>query len=345
MANFITVSSQGGSSETLVNVDSLNRVSYHLSSSATRVVENYYQYGALELFKNKDFYSVLDVNGSNVNSLDSISEIEDKLSGVIGAGHGMTYVSHALVKANEEVLSSPELLASYLSSFTDFLYKGKIFRGSSKEVNLSWTDEMVSKVLSLYKVYINNIPNDFSYEFAFPLGCYLSDSFEIIKGKPCVGIPVEVAKNLKINSEYDLVLSTLSSFDLKYPQVKRCVSPSEVSKELKGGVVGISDYTSVLIDFQFSVKVVVEAETFIKYLVSILKQANGVECAEKFLEDLFDMLCTSSHKNLFSYFVSATASEFVDLDSESYVSLVSNNTVKGDYVYVPLPKIFGGAKW
>ena len=345
MANFITVSSQGGSSKTLVNVDSLNRVSYHLSSSATKVVDNYSQYGALRLFNNKDFYSVLDVNGSNVNSLDSISEIEDKLSGVIGAGHGMTYVPHALVKANEEVLFNPYLLASYLSSLTDFLYKGKIFRGSSKDVNLAWTDEMVSKVLSLYKVYVNNIPNDFSYELAFRLGCYLSDSFEIIKGKPCAGIPVEVAKHLKVNSEYGMVLSTLSSFDIKYPQVKRCVSPSEVYREFKGGVVGVSDYISVLIDFQFSVKVVVEAETFIKYLVSILKHANGVECAEKFLEDLFDMLCTSSHENLFSYLVSATASEFVDLDSKNYVSLVSNNTVKGDYVYVPLPKIFGGVKW
>lgn len=277
--------------------------------------------------------------------MDSVSEIEDKLSGFIGAGHGMTYVPHALIKANEEVLSNPYLLASYLSSFTDFLYKGKVFRGSSKEVNLAWTDEMVSKVLSLYKVYINNIPNDFSYEFAFPLGCYLSGSFEIIKGKPCVGIPVEVAKHLKINSEYDLVLSTLSSFDLNYPQVKRCVHPNGVSKESKGGVVGISDCTNVLIDFQFSVKVVVEAETFIKYLVSILKQANGVECAEKFLEDLFDMLCTSNHKDLFSYLVSYTTTEYVELDAESYVSLASNNTVKGDYVYVPLPKIFGGAKW
>lgn len=345
MANFITVSSQDGSSKTLVNVDSLNRVSYHLSSTATRVVENYYQYGALGLFKNKDFYSVLDVNGSNINSLDSISEIEDKLSGVIGAGHGMTYVPHALIKANEEVLSDPYLLASYLSSFTDFLYKGKVFRGSSKEVNLAWTDEMVSKVLSLYKVYINNIPNDFSYEFAFPLGCYLSNSFEIIKGKPSVGIPVEIAKHLKVNSEYGMVLSTLSSFDLKYPQVKRCVYPNEVAKESKGGVVGISDYTSVLIDFQFSVKVVVDAETFIKYLVSIIKQANGVECAEKFLEDLFDIFCTSNHKDLFSYFVSYTASEYVELDSENCVSLESNNIVKGDYVYVPLPKIFGGAKW
>ena len=345
MNNFITVSSQGGLSKTLVNINSLNRVSYHLSSSANRVVEDCHKYGSLGLFKGDDFYSVLDVNGSNVNSLDSISEIEDKLNGVTGVGHGMTYVPYALLKSNEEVLSSPDLLASYLDGFTDFLDKGKVFRGSSKNVSLAWTDEMLSKVLSLYIDYIEDIPNDFSYEFAFPLGCYPTDRFDIIKGKPCAGIPLEVAKRMRVGSEFGMILFSLSSFELRYPRAKRCVSPSVVSKEGKGGVVGISDYTSVLVDFQSSLKVVIGVETFIKYLVCILKQAVGVERVEEFLEDLFDMLCTVSHDKLFSYLVSSPAAEFIDVKDEYSVSITSNNIVKGDYVYVPLPQMFEGVRW
>ena len=171
MNNFITVSSQGGLSKTLVNTDSLNRVSYHLSSSANKVVDDCQRYGSLGLFKEDDFYSVLDVNGSNVNSLDSIFEIEDKLDGVTGIGQGMTYIPHALVKSNEAVLSSPDLLSSYLDGFTDFLDTGKVFRGSSKNVSLAWSDEMLSKVLSLYMDYMRDVQDDFSYEFEFTLGC------------------------------------------------------------------------------------------------------------------------------------------------------------------------------
>lgn len=345
MSNFIKVSSQGGLSKTLVNVNSLNRVSYHLSGSANKVVENYLQYGSLGLFNEDDFYSVLDVDGSNVNSLDSIEEIEDKLNKVEGIGHGMTYIPHALVKSNEDVLSSPNLLSSYLDGFTDFLDSGKVFRGLSKNVSLAWSDEMLSKVLSLYMDYMRDVPGDFSYEFAFPLGCYPTDRFETIKGKPCAGIPLEVAKRMRVGSGFGMILFNLSSFELKYPRAKRCVSPSMVSKEGKGGVVGISDYTSVLIDFQSSLKVVIEVETFIKYLVNILKQAVGVERVEEFLEDLFDMLCTVSHDKLFSYLVSSQAAEYIDVRDEHSVSLTSNNVVKGDYVYVPLPQMFGGVRW
>ena len=345
MNNFITVSSQGGLSKTLVNLNSLNRVSYHLSSSANRVVDDCQRYGSLGLFKEDDFYSVLDVNGSNVNSLDSIQEIEDKLSGVEGIGHGMTYIPHALVKSNEDVLSSPDLLSSYLDGFTDFLDTGKVFRGSSKNVSLAWSDEMLSKVLSLYMDYMRDVPDDFSYEFAFPLGCYPTDRFETIKGKPCAGVPLKVAKRMRVGSGFGMILFNLSSFELKYPRAKRCVSPRGVSKEGKGGVVGISDYTSVLVDFQSSLKVVIEVETFIKYLVCILKQAVGVERVEGFLEDLFDMLCTVSHDKLFSYLVSSPASKYIDVKDENSVSLTSNNIVKGDYVYVSLPQMIGGVRW
>lgn len=345
MNNFITVSSQGGLSKTLVNVNSLNRVSYHLSSSANRVVDDCQRYGSLGLFNEDDFYSVLDVNGSNVNSLDSISEIEDKLDGVTGIGHGMTYIPQALVKSNESVLSSPDLLSSYLDGFTDFLDTGKVFRGSSKNVSLAWSDEMLSKVLSLYMDYMRDVPDDFSYEFAFPLGCYPTDRFETIKGKPCAGVSLEVAERMRVGSGFGMILFNLSSFELKYPRAKRCVSPSRVSKEGKGGVVGISDYTSVLVDFQSSLKVVIEVETFIKYLVNILKQAVGVERVEEFLEDLFNMLCTVSHDKLFSYLVSHQAADFIDVEDENSVSLTSNNVVKGDYVYVPMPQMFGGVRW
>ena len=181
MSSFITVSSQQGTSKTIVNVNSLNRVSYHLSNSAHKLIENYKLYGSLGLFNADDFYSVLDINGSKVNTLDSIEEIEDKLNEVSGIGHGMTYIPNTVLESSKEVLSHPELLASYLSPFTDYLYKGKVLCGCSFDVSLAWTDEMVKSLLSLFKscksksrLYRPKNFNSFSYSKSKKDGILLS---------------------------------------------------------------------------------------------------------------------------------------------------------------------------
>jgi len=342
MANFITVSSQGGSSKTLVNVDSLNRVSYHLSKSAQSVVDNFSEHRVLGSFKEDDFYSVLDVNGSNVNSLDSISEIEDKLNNVKGIGHGMTYVPHDLVKSNEEIFSNPDLLASYLDGLTDFVSRDKVFRGTSNNVTLYWTNEMINSVLSLYRSYANKIPDDYSYEFAFPLDCYLSNEVEFIKGKICKGIPLVNAKRLRIGLDTGGVLSTLPSFDLRYLRAKRCVSPSEVYKEDKGGVVGVSDYTSVFVTSPFAFDVVLDIYIFLRQLLSIVKHALGVDCAKQLLEDLFAKFCTVEHGSIFSYLNEFTAADYIEVKDKSSASLTDYFVVKGNYVYVPVFRALGG---
>ena len=345
MRKFITVSSQGGSSKTLVNVDSLNRVSYHLSKSAQSVVDNFYEHTVLGSFKEDDFYSVLDINGSNVNSLDSISEIEDKINNVEGSGHGMTYVPYALVKANEEVFSNPDLLASYLDGLTDFVSKGKIFRGISNNLTLYWTNEMINSVLSIYRVYAEKIPDDYSYEFAFPVNCYSSNDVEFIKGKLCKGIPLVNAHRLRIGLDYGGILSTLPSFDLRYLQAKRCVSPIEVHKEGKGGVVGVSDYTSVFVTSPFAFDIVLDVHIFLRQLLSIVKNALGVDCAKQFLEDLFAKFCTVEHESIFSYLNEFTAAKYTVLKDKSSASLTDSFVVKGNYVYVPVSKVPGGKPW
>lgn len=341
MRKFITVSSQGGFSKTLVNVDSLNRVSYHLSKSAQNVVETFSDHQVSGLFSDDDFYSVLDVNGSNINSLDSINEIDDKLNNLEGIGHGMTYVPNDLVKANEEVFSSPDLLASYLDGLADFVSEDKVYCGTSKNVSLYWTEEMVSSVLSLYKVYAEQIPNDYSHELAFFIDSYPSNKVEFIKGKIYKGIPLVNAQRLRVGTDSGMVLSTLSSFNLRYLQAKRCISPSKVHKEGKGGIVGISDYTSVLITSS-SFEIVVDAWIFLRYLLSIVKQALGLDYVSQFLEDLFDMFCTVEHKGIFSYLDEFTAAEYTILKDKSSSSLIDSNVVKGNYVYVPVVKSLGG---
>lgn len=341
MTNFITVSSQGGSSKTVVNVNSLNRVSYHLSKSAREVVECYLNYGVLGLFKGNDFYSVLDVNGSNINTLDSIDEVEDKLNGVVGSGHGMFYIPNAVLKSNEEVLSRPYMLASYMDSFTDFLDTDKVFRGPDKEVSLAWTDEMLSSLISHYRDYAKEIPEDFVYEFACFLECFPTDSVEIIKGKPHMGIPLMLASNLRIGTDFGMsLLYDLDSSDLKYITAERCVSPSRVFDEGKGSVVGISDYNSVLVSLSFPFKVVLTVESLIKYMVAILKKAYGVERAKEFLNGLFSILCNVETEDLFSYLSSKQAAKFTEVKNKSTVS-ADSYTVKGDYAYVPLKRKFG----
>lgn len=341
MTNFITVSSQGGSSKTVVNVNSLNRVSYHLSKSAREVVECYLNYGVLGLFKGNDFYSVLDVNGSNINTLDSIDEVEDKLNGVVGSGHGMTYIPNALLKSNEEVLSSPYTLASYMDSFTDFLDTDKVFRGPDKEVSLAWTDEMLSSLISHYRDYAKEIPEDFVYEFACFLECFPTDSVEIIKGKPHVGIPLTLASSLRIGTGFGMsLLYDLDSSDLKYITAERCVSPSRVFDEGKGSVVGVSDYNSVLVSLSFPFKVVLTVESLIKYMVAILKRACGVERAKEFLNGLFSILCNVETEDLFNYLSSKQAAKFTRVKNESTVS-ANSYTIKGNYAYVPLKEKFG----
>lgn len=378
MHNFITVSSQSGSSKTIVNVNSLNKVSYHLSNSAQRVVEHYRKYGIMGLFNRDDFYSVLDVNGSNVNTLDSIDEIVDMLNGVSGVGHGMTYVLDSLVKANKEVTYSPKLLASYFSNLVSYLYDDKVYKGK-EGINLAWTDKMVESVISLYKIYVGRLPEDFSYDFVFPITCLLIKNVEISKGKASIGtpltiaksssygfaspmtflppenvliskdkesigIPLTIAKNLRIGSESGMLIANISSFDLKIIQAKRYVSPRYISTEGKGNVVGINDYTSVMVSLPFFLNVVVDVETFIKYLLSILKKANGVDHARNFLNDLFNMFCNVEHDSLTSYLESYPAAEFTSLDDEYSKSLVDMYPTKGGYVYVPAP-IIGGIPW
>lgn len=343
MTNFITVSSQGGSSKTIVNASSLSRVSYHLSKSAREVVECYLNYGVLGLFKRNDFYSVLDVNGSNINTLDSIDEVEDKLNGVVGSGHGLTYIPNALLKENEKVLSRPYMLASYMDSFTDFLDKGKIFRGPDKDVSLAWTDEMVNSLLSHYRDYAEEIPEDFVYEFSCPLDYFSADRVEFIKGKPCVGIPLKIAKNLKIGTDFGMsLISDLSSVDLKYLTAERCVSPSCVFDEGKGSVVGVNDYNSVLVSLSFQFKVVLTVESLIKYMVIILKRVYGVERAKEFLNGLFSILCNVETEDLFNYLSSKQAAKFTEVKNKSTVS-ADSYTVKGDYAYVPLKVNLGGS--
>lgn len=343
MSSFITVSSQQGTSKTIVNVNSLNRVSYHLSSSAHKLIENYKLSGSLGLFNADDFYSVLDINGSKVNTLDSIDEIEDKLNEVSGIGHGMTYIPNTVLESSKEVLSHPEFLASYLSPFTDYLYKGKVFCGCSLDVSLAWTDEMVKSLLSLFKSCIDDLPADFSYQFSCPLEYFPTDKFEFIKGKPCVGIPLRIANQLSFEPNYGLLSSKLTSFELKYIQAERCISPRCVSDEGKGGVVGINDYNSVLVTIS-PFKVILPIKDLISYLVIILKDAFGVERSEKFLNDLFTMLCTVVSDDLFSYLESHSASEYTEVEGECFVSLGSY-TVKGDYVYIPLKERFGRFVW
>ena len=343
MTNFITVSSQSGSSKTVVNVNSLNRVSYHLSKSAREVVECYLNYGVLGLFKRNDFYSVLDVNGSNINTLDSIDEVEDKLNGAVGSGHGLTYIPNALLKENEKVLSRPYMLASYMDSFTDFLDTGKVFRGPDKEVSLAWTDEMLSSLISQYRDYAKEIPEDFVYEFACHLECFPTDRVEIIKGKPHVGIPLMLARNLRIGTAFGMsLLYDLDSSDLKYITAERCVSPSRVFDEGKGSVVGISDYNSVLVSLSFQFKVVLTVESLIKYMVIILREACGVDYAEKFLDGLFTVLCNVETEGLFNYLSSKKAAKFTEVKNESTVS-ADSYTTKGNYVYVPLKENLGGS--
>lgn len=343
MINFITVSSQGGSSKTVVNVNSLNRVSYHLSKSAREVVECNLNYGVLGLFKGNDFYSVLDVNGSNINTLDSVDEVEDKLNGVVGSGHGMTYIPNALLKSNEKVLSSPYSLASYMDSFTDFLDTDKVFRGPDKEVSLAWTDEMLSSLISHYRDYAKEIPEDFVYEFACFLECFPTDRVEIIKGKPHMGIPLMLARNLRIGTDFGMsLLYDLDSSDLKYITAERCVSPSRVFDEGKGSVVGISDYNSVLVNLSFQFNVVLTVESLIKYMVAILKKAYGVERAKEFLNGLFSILCNVETEDLFNYLSSKQAAKFTEVKNKSTVS-ADSYTVKGDYAYVPLKVNLGGS--
>ena len=343
MTNFITVSSQGGSSKTVVNTNSLNRVSYHLSKSAREVVECYLNYGVLGLFKGNDFYSVLDVNGSNINTLDSIDEVGDKLNGVVGSGHGMFYIPDALLKSNEEVLSRPYMLASYMSEFAHFVYKDKVFRGPDKDVSLAWTDGMLNSLISHYRDYAKEIPEDFVYEFSCPLDYFPTDRVEFIKGKPCVGIPLKIAKNLKIGTDFGISLITdLSSFDLKYITAKRCVSPSRVSDEGKGSVVGVSDYNSVLVDISFPLKVILTVEFLIKYMVIILREACGVDYAEKFLDGLFTVLCDVETGGLFDCLSSSQAADCIEVKNEHTVS-ADSYTVKGDYAYVPLKVNLGGS--
>lgn len=45
----------------------------------------------------------------------------------------MFYISNAVLKSNEEVLSRPCTLASYMSEFAHFVYKDKVFRGPDKD--------------------------------------------------------------------------------------------------------------------------------------------------------------------------------------------------------------------
>lgn len=343
MTNFITVSSQGGSSKTVVNVNSLNRVSYHLSKSAREVVECYLNYSVLGVFKGNDFYSVLDVNGSNINTLDSIDEVEDKLNGVVGSGHGMTYIPNALLKSNEKVLSSPYTLASYMDSFTDFLDTGKVFRGPDKEVSLAWTDEMLSSLISHYRDYAKEIPEDFVYEFACFLECFPTDSVEIIKGKPLMGIPLTLASKLRIGTDFGMsLLYDLDSSDLKYITAERCISPSRVFDEGKGSVVGISDYNSVLVSLSFHFKVVLTVESLIKYMVAILKRAYGVERAKEFLNGLFSVLSNVETEDLFNYLSIKQAAKFTEVKNESTAS-ADSYTIKGNYAYVPLKGNLGGS--
>ena len=343
MTNFITVSSQGGSSKTVVNVNSLNRVSYHLSKSAREVVECYLNYGVLGLFKRNDFYSVLDVNGSNINTLDSIDEVEDKLNGVVGSGHGMFYIPNAVLKSNEEVLSRPYMLASYMSEFAHFVYKDKVFRGPDKDVSLAWTDEMLNSLISHYRDYAKEIPEDFVYEFSCPLDYFPTDRVEFIKGKPCVGIPLMLARNLRIGTDFGMsLLYDLDSSDLKYITAERCVSPSSVFDEGKGSVVGISDYNSVLVSLSFQFKVFLTVESLIKYMVAILKRAYGVEHAKEFLNGLFSILCNVEKEDLFNYLSSKKAAKFTEVKNESTVS-ADSYTIKGNYAYVPLKENLGGS--
>lgn len=346
MANFITVSSQGGSSKTLVNVDSLNRVSYHLSKSAQNLMEGFPGYYTALLFKEGDFYSVLDVNGSNVNSVDSIDEIEDKLNNVKGSGHGMTYVPHALVKANKEVFSNPDLLASYFSGFADYICEGEVFRGSSEDVELYWTDEMVNSVLSLYKTYTKKLPNDYSYEFAFTVNQYSSNKLEFIKGKTCKGIHLANASKLRVGKDSGMLLSTISSFDLRSLRAERCITPKGVYKEEKGGVVGVEDYSSVLVSFPFSdLDVIEDIDLIIRYFLGILKDALGVDSVRKFLDDLFDMFCTVEHGDFTSYLSEYPAADFIELKDEHSTGVLDSYVVKGDYVYIPLLERLGGIPW
>ena len=346
MSSFITVSSQQGTSKTIVNVNSLNRVSYHSSDLARKVVKNYRSYRVLEgLFCKEDFYSVLDVNGSKINTLDSIEEIEDKLNGVVGSGHGVVYIPHSVLKSNEEVLSKPELVASYLSTFTDILYEDKVFRGFSRNVSIAWTEEMVGALISIYKGYTKDLPNDFTYDMGCFLASYVGGKLEFIKGKPHIGIPLSSAQFLKIDPNISMFSCSLSTFDLRYVSATRCVSPSDVHDEDKGGVVGVSDYTSVSVRFSSGYQLLLGIENLTLHFTLILKKALGVERAKEFLEDLFNMLCFANHNELFSYlnnFPAPKVSEgefgdFVDLDS--FMS-------KGDHAYVPLNEgIFGGKQW
>ena len=99
-----------------------------------------------------------------------------------------------------------------------------------------------------------------------------------------------------------------------------------------------------MVSLPFFLNVVVDVETFIKYLLSILKKAHGVDRARNFLNDLFNMFCNVEHDSLTSYLESYPAAEFTSLDDEYSKSLVDMYPTKGGYVYVPAP-IIGGIPW